>query len=52
LPTTYGFKVFVVSVAIMAMVIAPLLAGQGSIFKYLQKMNGIYFILAFQFSLS
>lgn len=40
-------KVFVVSVAIMAMVIAPLLAGQESIFKYLQKMNGIYFIPIF-----
>jgi SSS family solute:Na+ symporter len=40
-------KVFVVSVAIMAMIIAPLLAGQESIFKYLQKMNGIYFIPIF-----
>jgi len=40
-------KIFVVSVAIMAMIIAPLLAGQESIFKYLQKMNGIYFIPIF-----
>ncbi|NBB78388.1 MAG: solute:sodium symporter family transporter [Verrucomicrobia bacterium] len=40
-------KVFVVSVAIMAMIIAPILAGQESIFKYLQKMNGIYFIPIF-----
>lgn len=40
-------KVFVVSIAIMAMLIAPVLAGQDSIFKYLQKMNGIYFIPIF-----
>lgn len=40
-------KVFVVSVAIMSMLIAPILAGQESIFKYLQKMNGIYFIPIF-----
>lgn len=40
-------KMFVVSVAIMAMLIAPVLAGQESIFKYLQKMNGIYFIPIF-----
>ncbi len=40
-------KVFVVCVAIMAMMIAPILAGQESIFKYLQKMNGIYFIPIF-----
>ena len=40
-------KVFVVSIAIMAMLIAPILAGQDSIFKYLQKMNGIYFIPIF-----
>jgi len=36
-----------VVVAIAAMFIAPLLAGQESIFKYLQKMNGIYFIPIF-----
>jgi solute:Na+ symporter, SSS family len=40
-------KVFVVSIAIAGMLIAPLLAGQESIFKYLQKMNGIYFIPIF-----
>lgn len=40
-------KVFVVSTAIAAMLIAPLLAGQASIYKYLQKMNGIYFIPIF-----
>ena len=40
-------KIFVVVTAIAAMIIAPLLAGQESIFKYLQKMNGIYFIPIF-----
>jgi SSS family solute:Na+ symporter len=40
-------KIFVVVTALLAMVIAPLLAGQASIFKYLQKMNGIYFIPIF-----
>jgi SSS family solute:Na+ symporter len=40
-------KIFVVVTAIAAMLIAPLLAGQESIFKYLQKMNGIYFIPIF-----
>ena len=40
-------KIFVVCIAIAAMIIAPLLAGQESIFKYLQKMNGIYFIPIF-----
>jgi SSS family solute:Na+ symporter len=40
-------KLFVVVTAIAAMCIAPLLAGQESIFKYLQKMNGIYFIPIF-----
>jgi len=34
-------------IAIAAMCIAPLLAGQTSIFGYLQKMNGIYFIPIF-----
>ncbi len=34
-------------IAIVSMVIAPLLAGQDSIFAYLQKMNGIYFIPIF-----
>ena len=31
-------------VALSAMIIAPLLIGQASIFQYLQQMNGIYFI--------
>ncbi|MCM2971061.1 solute:sodium symporter family transporter [Larsenimonas suaedae] len=37
-------KVFGWIVAIAAMIIAPLLAGQESIFVYLQKMNALYFI--------
>ncbi|MFD2189530.1 solute:sodium symporter family transporter [Pistricoccus aurantiacus] len=37
-------KVFGWIMAIAAMVIAPLLAGQESLFGYLQKMNAIYFI--------
>lgn len=40
-------KIFVVTIAIAAMLVAPLLAGQDSIFGYLQKMNGIYFIPIF-----
>lgn len=40
-------KLFVVITSISAMFIAPMLAGQASIFKYLQKMNGIYFIPIF-----
>lgn len=40
-------KVFVVAIALAGMVIAPMLAGQESIFGYLQKMNGIYFIPIF-----
>ncbi len=40
-------KIFVVIIAIAAMFVAPLLAGQDSIFGYLQKMNGIYFIPIF-----
>lgn len=35
---------FGVAIAIAAMVAAPFLAQTGSIFGYLQKMNGIYFI--------
>ena len=34
-------------IAIIAMTVAPLLAGQDSIFGYLQKMNGLYFIPIF-----
>ncbi|GEN25758.1 solute:sodium symporter family transporter [Halomonas cupida] len=37
-------KVFGWIMAISAMIIAPLLAGQESLFGYLQKMNAIYFI--------
>jgi beta-galactosidase len=40
-------KVFVVGTAIAAMLVAPLLAGQESIFAYLQDMNAIYFIPLF-----
>ena len=43
----HAAKIFVIVTAIAAMFIAPLLAGQDSIFKYLQKMNGIYFIPIF-----
>jgi SSS family solute:Na+ symporter len=40
-------KLFGWIMAGIAMAIAPMLAGQESIFKYLQKMNGIYFIPIF-----
>jgi SSS family solute:Na+ symporter len=40
-------KVFGWVVAIAAMSIAPLLANTSSIFEYLQKMNGLYFIPIF-----
>ncbi len=40
-------KLFVVCIAIAAMFVAPLLAGQESIFAYLQDMNAIYFIPIF-----
>ncbi|MDT8390070.1 MAG: solute:sodium symporter family transporter [Lentisphaeria bacterium] len=40
-------KVFGWIIAIAAMCIAPLLANTGSIFGYLQKMNGMYFIPIF-----
>lgn len=45
--TVRAAKVFVVTVAIAAMIGAPLLAGQETIFGYLQKMNAIYFIPIF-----
>jgi len=35
-------RIFGTTVALAAMTIAPLLAGQDSIFGYLQKMNGLY----------
>ncbi|MBT8120208.1 MAG: solute:sodium symporter family transporter [Gammaproteobacteria bacterium] len=37
-------KVFGWLIAIFSMCLAPLLLGQESIFSYLQKMNGLYFI--------
>lgn len=40
-------KVFGWIVAVSAMIIAPLLANTASIFGYLQKMNGMYFIPIF-----
>jgi SSS family solute:Na+ symporter len=40
-------KVFGWVIAITSMTVAPLLAGQESIFGYLQKMNGLYFIPIF-----
>lgn len=40
-------KVFGWIISIVAMTVAPLLIGQESIFGYLQKMNGIYFIPIF-----
>ena len=40
-------KVFGTIIALIAMTVAPLLAGQTSLFGYLQKMNGLYFIPIF-----
>jgi SSS family solute:Na+ symporter len=40
-------KAFGWIIALVAMFIAPLLANTGSIFAYLQKMNGLYFIPIF-----
>ena len=37
-------KIFGWIIAIVSMSLAPLLLGQASIFSYLQKMNGLYFI--------
>jgi SSS family solute:Na+ symporter len=45
--TVRAAKIFVVIVAIAAMIGAPFLAGQTTIFGYLQKMNAIYFIPIF-----
>lgn len=45
--TVASGKVFGWIMAFISMSLAPLLAGQESIFKYLQKMNGIYFIPIF-----
>lgn len=40
-------KIFGLGIAICSMTMAPLLEGQESIFGYLQKMNGLYFIPIF-----
>jgi solute:Na+ symporter, SSS family len=40
-------KIFGITIALAAMTIAPLLEGQTSIFAYLQRMNGLYFIPIF-----
>lgn len=40
-------KIFGAAIAVFAMSVAPLLAGQTSIFGYLQKMNGLYAIPIF-----
>ena len=40
-------KIFGTIIAIISMTVAPLLAGQDSLFGYLQKMNGLYFIPIF-----
>jgi SSS family solute:Na+ symporter len=40
-------KIFGWTIAVFSMTLAPLLIGQDSIFGYLQKMNGIYFIPIF-----
>ncbi len=44
-------RIFGWVIALISMTIAPLLAGQDSIFAYLQKMNGIYFIPIFAVAL-
>jgi SSS family solute:Na+ symporter len=43
----FSGKIFGTVVAVASMLAAPLLAGQDSIFGYLQKMNGLYFIPMF-----
>ena len=40
-------KIFGCLIAVTSMIVAPMLAGQDSIFGYLQKMNAIYFIPIF-----
>jgi SSS family solute:Na+ symporter len=45
--TVRSGQLFGTAIAIVAMVVAPILAGQDSIFGYLQKMNGLYFIPIF-----
>ncbi len=45
--TVFSSTVFGTIIALVAMAVAPLLSGQDSIFGYLQKMNGMYFIPIF-----
>lgn len=45
--TVYSSRIFGTIVALGAMSTAPLLEGQKTIFEYLQKMNGLYFIPIF-----
>lgn len=45
--TVRAGKIFGTVIALAAMSTAPLLAGQESLFGYLQKMNGLYFIPIF-----
>ncbi len=40
-------RVFGIIIAIVAVAVAPMLIGQSSIYAYLQKMNGLYFIPIF-----
>ena len=40
-------KIFGAIIAVVAMIVAPMLAGQASIFDYLQKMNGLYAVPIF-----
>ncbi len=40
-------RIFGIGIAIVSMLVAPMLLGQESIFGYLQKMNGLYFIPIF-----
>ncbi len=40
-------RIFGIALAVFAMIVAPILASTGSIYSYLQKMNGIYFIPIF-----
>ena len=40
-------QIFGIAIAVIAMLVAPLLAGQKSIFGFLQKMNGFYSIPIF-----
>ncbi|MFK8110690.1 MAG: solute:sodium symporter family transporter [Rubripirellula sp.] len=45
--TVRSGRIFGTFIAVVAMAVAPMLAGQDSIFGYLQKMNGLYFIPIF-----